>query len=148
MERLLGLKWLLVFPISLVLSLSLTVSDWVSWCGWGKLDGPNKHDYCINSNIIEGQGHAKPKQVSFAAHSDLDRPQEKIRSKCDMSASGIFKVVLLRHGESQWNNDNKFCGWYDADLSDTGLAEAKSAGKVLSLLLLQAWQKKVERKPV
>ena len=55
-----------------------------------------------------------------------------------MSINGKFKVVLLRHGESEWNNENKFCGWYDADLSDTGLAEAKSAGKVhlLSLLII------------
>ena len=50
-----------------------------------------------------------------------------------MSVNGTFKVVLLRHGESVWNNENKFCGWYDADLSEAGLAEAKSAGKVLSL---------------
>ena len=41
-----------------------------------------------------------------------------------------YKVVMIRHGESTWNKENKFCGWYDADLSDLGIDEAQSAGKV------------------
>lgn len=43
----------------------------------------------------------------------------------------ITKLVLLRHGESVWNNENRFTGWTDVDLSEKGLAEAKRAGKVL-----------------
>jgi 2,3-bisphosphoglycerate-dependent phosphoglycerate mutase len=43
----------------------------------------------------------------------------------------MYKVVLLRHGESEWNKENKFTGWTDVDLSDKGLAEAKAAGKTL-----------------
>jgi 2,3-bisphosphoglycerate-dependent phosphoglycerate mutase len=41
------------------------------------------------------------------------------------------KVVLLRHGESTWNNENRFTGWTDVDLSAKGVEEAVSAGKVL-----------------
>src|SRR4051812_18163815 len=41
------------------------------------------------------------------------------------------KVVLLRHGESVWNKENRFTGWTDVDLSEQGLAEARLAGKVL-----------------
>jgi len=41
------------------------------------------------------------------------------------------KVVLLRHGESTWNKENKFTGWTDVDLSEKGLVEAKKAGEVL-----------------
>ena len=41
------------------------------------------------------------------------------------------KLVLLRHGESTWNKENKFTGWIDVDLSEKGLAEAKKAGQVL-----------------
>jgi len=41
------------------------------------------------------------------------------------------KLVLLRHGESTWNKENKFTGWIDVDLSEKGLAEAKRAGQVL-----------------
>jgi 2,3-bisphosphoglycerate-dependent phosphoglycerate mutase len=40
-------------------------------------------------------------------------------------------VVLLRHGESTWNKDNRFTGWTDVDLSDRGRAEAAEAGRLL-----------------
>ncbi len=41
------------------------------------------------------------------------------------------KVVLLRHGQSTWNKENKFTGWTDVDLSEQGVEEAKKAGKYL-----------------
>lgn len=41
------------------------------------------------------------------------------------------KLVLLRHGESTWNKENRFTGWTDVDLSERGINEAKEAGKVL-----------------
>ena len=41
------------------------------------------------------------------------------------------KLVLLRHGESQWNSENRFTGWTDVDLSETGVGEARKAGRVL-----------------
>ena len=43
----------------------------------------------------------------------------------------MTKIVLLRHGQSLWNRDNRFTGWVDVDLSDRGLAEARSAGSAL-----------------
>ncbi|GHU67164.1 2,3-bisphosphoglycerate-dependent phosphoglycerate mutase [Clostridia bacterium] len=45
--------------------------------------------------------------------------------------NGIIKLVLVRHGESDWNKENRFTGWTDVDLSATGAAEAKQAGDVL-----------------
>lgn len=42
-----------------------------------------------------------------------------------------YKLVLLRHGESQWNQENRFTGWVDVDLSAKGINEAKSAGQLL-----------------
>ncbi|MDP8230331.1 MAG: 2,3-diphosphoglycerate-dependent phosphoglycerate mutase [Candidatus Gorgyraea atricola] len=42
-----------------------------------------------------------------------------------------IKVVLLRHGESVWNKENKFTGWTDVDLSGKGIEEAKESGRVL-----------------
>jgi len=45
--------------------------------------------------------------------------------------SGNIKLVLLRHGESIWNKENKFTGWTDVDLSEKGMTEAGEAGKVL-----------------
>ena len=41
------------------------------------------------------------------------------------------QVVLLRHGESEWNLSNRFSGWTDVDLTPTGVEEARSAGKLL-----------------
>lgn len=41
------------------------------------------------------------------------------------------KIVLLRHGESTWNQENRFTGWTDVDLSEKGLKEAQKAGEVL-----------------
>ena len=40
-------------------------------------------------------------------------------------------LVLLRHGQSQWNLENRFTGWWDVDLSDKGIAEARAAGVLL-----------------
>ncbi len=42
-----------------------------------------------------------------------------------------IKLVLLRHGESIWNKENRFTGWTDVDLSEKGIQEAKSAGQTL-----------------
>jgi len=42
-----------------------------------------------------------------------------------------FKLVLLRHGESDWNRENRFTGWVDVDLSAAGLEQARTAGRVL-----------------
>jgi 2,3-bisphosphoglycerate-dependent phosphoglycerate mutase len=43
----------------------------------------------------------------------------------------MHKVVLLRHGESEWNRENRFTGWKDVDLTDKGRAEAKEAGRLM-----------------
>jgi 2,3-bisphosphoglycerate-dependent phosphoglycerate mutase len=43
----------------------------------------------------------------------------------------MYKIVLLRHGESLWNKENRFTGWTDVDLTDGGIQEAHSAGKIL-----------------
>jgi 2,3-bisphosphoglycerate-dependent phosphoglycerate mutase len=45
----------------------------------------------------------------------------------------MYKLVLLRHGESSWNKDNRFTGWVDVDLSAKGREEATAAGKVLKM---------------
>jgi 2,3-bisphosphoglycerate-dependent phosphoglycerate mutase len=46
----------------------------------------------------------------------------------------MYKVVLLRHGESDWNRENRFTGWTDVDLSDKGRLEAKMSGELLKSL--------------
>lgn len=44
----------------------------------------------------------------------------------------MYKLVLVRHGESEWNKSNLFTGWTDVDLSEKGIIEAKEAGKMLT----------------
>lgn len=41
------------------------------------------------------------------------------------------RIVLLRHGESTWNKDNRFTGWTDVDLTEKGIADANQAGILL-----------------
>ena len=43
----------------------------------------------------------------------------------------MHKVVLLRHGESTWNMENRFTGWTDVDLSERGFAESHRVGQLL-----------------
>jgi 2,3-bisphosphoglycerate-dependent phosphoglycerate mutase len=45
----------------------------------------------------------------------------------------MVKLVLVRHGESAWNLENRFTGWTDVDLSETGVSEAHQAGKLLAV---------------
>merc|ERR1711988_1468946 len=62
--------------------------------------------------------HYSPK---FCAHSFI----------CTLNMSATYKLVLLRHGESEWNKENKFTGWYDCDLSEKGEKEAHDAAQSL-----------------
>jgi 2,3-bisphosphoglycerate-dependent phosphoglycerate mutase len=43
----------------------------------------------------------------------------------------MYKIVLLRHGESEWNKENRFTGWTDVDLTEKGISEAKAAGTLM-----------------
>jgi 2,3-bisphosphoglycerate-dependent phosphoglycerate mutase len=43
----------------------------------------------------------------------------------------MYKLVLIRHGESQWNLENRFTGWHDVNLTETGIAQAKSGGALM-----------------
>uniref|UniRef100_A0A0A9WY90 Phosphoglycerate mutase n=1 Tax=Lygus hesperus TaxID=30085 RepID=A0A0A9WY90_LYGHE len=48
-----------------------------------------------------------------------------------MEPGAKYRVVMVRHGESEWNEKNLFCGWYDADLSEKGNKEAQQAAETL-----------------
>ena len=43
----------------------------------------------------------------------------------------MSKLVLLRHGQSQWNLENRFTGWKDIELSENGISEAKESGRLI-----------------
>ncbi|XP_065173018.1 phosphoglycerate mutase 2-like [Atheta coriaria] len=57
--------------------------------------------------------------------------------KRSKTAFECHKIVFIRHGQSEWNLKNQFCGWFDAHLSDQGRAEAKQAGKRLKDLKIK-----------
>ena len=44
----------------------------------------------------------------------------------------MYRIVLLRHGESVWNRENRFTGWTDVDLTDKGREEAREAGRLMA----------------
>ena len=46
----------------------------------------------------------------------------------------MSKLILIRHGQSLWNAENKFTGWVDVDLTDQGILEAKKAAELLKAL--------------
>mgnify|MGYP002715202778 CR=1 FL=1 len=48
-----------------------------------------------------------------------------------LGAMGNGKLILVRHGQSEWNKSNQFTGWVDVDLTEQGEAEAVNAGKLL-----------------
>src|SRR4051812_28438522 len=60
--------------------------------------------------------------------SSAPQPRTPAKLRCELS---MHKVVLLRHGESTWNRENRFTGWTDVDLTDQGRAEAGEAGRLL-----------------
>ena len=49
----------------------------------------------------------------------------------------MINLILVRHGQSQWNLENRFTGWYDSDLTDKGIEEAKKAGELIKSLNLK-----------
>ena len=57
----------------------------------------------------------------------LSTIQRNFFSSC--SGPKTYKIVFVRHGESTWNNENRFTGWTDVNLSSTGVKEAALAGK-------------------
>ena len=62
---------------------------------------------------------------------ELGSAREVRRAERHQELSRMITLVLLRHGESTWNKENRFTGWYDVDLSDRGRAEAEEAGRLL-----------------
>src|SRR3546814_11154445 len=48
------------------------------------------------------------------------------------SAADMPRLVLIRHGQSAWNLENRFTGWWDVDLTDLGAREAKEAGELMA----------------
>jgi len=57
--------------------------------------------------------------------------EREFHARPNIIIESMFKLVLLRHGQSQWNLENRFTGWTDVDLTPAGIAEAREAGRLL-----------------
>ena len=71
----------------------------------------------------QGRRFARPSQT--ARH-----PLGPAASKREHNA--LPRLILVRHGQSQWNLENRFTGWWDVDLTEKGEAEARAAGRLLA----------------
>lgn len=69
--------------------------------------------------------------LSHFRNSHLPQSSRKYSAEDICVRMAAYKLVLVRHGESCWNQENRFCGWFDADLSETGEQEAKRGGQAL-----------------
>ena len=82
-----------------------------------------------------GQPHRPHREVQpAAAHRRGTRARRRkfpARKRQKLGAAHAAKLVLVRHGESDWNKENRFTGWTDVDLSEKGREEAREGGQVL-----------------
>lgn len=69
-------------------------------------------------------------QTAFLGQS-VRAPASAISSKSSTELCMKYTLVLVRHGESTWNNENRFTGWYDCPLSEKGEEEAMEGGRLL-----------------
>ena len=91
---------------------------------------------CCSRPSGYSQGHRRHLRTSLL-HCDCEASRLPLISRKYRRAedTGVrmaaYKLVLIRHGESCWNQENRFCGWFDADLSETGEREARRGGEAL-----------------
>lgn len=62
----------------------------------------------------------------------LSHVHSPVTSKSSSTLEMKYTLVLVRHGESVWNDENRFTGWHDSQLSEKGIAEAYAGGKLLA----------------
>jgi len=64
--------------------------------------------------------------------SDAPSYLKKLIQQKEDNMAKVVRIVMVRHGESEWNAKNQFCGWFDAALSEAGKKEAAAGGKALN----------------
>ena len=69
---------------------------------------------------------------AFSGKMRLNTARNAVGSCCNSQQRNKYTLVLIRHGESTWNQLNKFTGWYDCPLSEKGHKEAAAAGELLA----------------
>lgn len=77
---------------------------------------PQRHEH-DSTHFVKGGVPCDPAPTPFALS--------------EYGEESVYTLVLLRHGESQWNNENRYTGWVDVDLTERGVSEARDAGRLL-----------------
>ncbi|XP_053977023.1 phosphoglycerate mutase 2 [Hylaeus volcanicus] len=87
----------------------------------------------VRSKCVTGGGGLRIKQLcrSIEHRSALVNRVSLLRDFGSKTKMSKYVIVMVRHGESEWNKLNQFCGWYDANLSEKGRKEAEAAGKAI-----------------
>ena len=101
------------------------------------LEMPFKDNFNLPDEVY-GWSPQRSKYLAYACldalHAILPELRRRRRSASGETREGrslMPTLVLLRHGQSQWNLENRFTGWWDVDLSDKGVEEARAAGRLL-----------------
>src|SRR5436190_10961576 len=79
------------------------------------------HCACVTEGSARRKSVARPRQAVGTRRSMRSRPDRQ----------PMKRLVLLRHGESIWNQENRFTGWTDVGLSEKGVDEGRAAAKLL-----------------
>src|SRR5262245_50649556 len=86
---------------------------------------------CGNS-VIRGQRAISGRRKNSWVSEFFLRPEIALCPRITVSSeTNVKTLILLRHGESTWNKENRFTGWTDVDLSPKGIDEARTAGRQL-----------------
>lgn len=99
----------------------------------GRLEGPNLEEHrtphIVNGSLTDPSGHRDSLIYGDTpADSKYKRPRFQLS---DYGEESLYTLILLRHGESEWNSQNRYTGWCDVNLTKKGEMEARTAGRLL-----------------
>ena len=102
----------------------------------GETEDPFIADLAVATDAGQIKTGSASRTDRIAKYNQLLRIEERARrggasSPAERRSGQMTKLVLVRHGESTWNKENRFTGWTDVDLSEKGRQEAKEGGEVL-----------------
>lgn len=94
-------------------------------------DGPERVERFGRASARELGGGVRARRRGWGRTATPESQRVPLCVAPRAATMAAYKLVLIRHGESAWNLENRFSGWYDADLSPAGHEEAKRGGQAL-----------------
>lgn len=87
--------------------------------------------FVLSAFAVATSAFTPSRSNSFIGNSRIIRPASNNVRSSRICLDMKYTIVLVRHGESTWNDENRFTGWYDCPLSEKGLNEAHDGGKLI-----------------